>query len=226
MVSDLDISGIVPLRRSAIRAPLPSPRPPPGRSPGFPSTPRRSDSLPSFPPHFVAFAWRYRSLYARAFAPVGGRAQPPQARGFPFPGHPSVRVSAEAAGPPRFLGNPTAYLPCSLTPMGPPRQAFSALRCCLPRISPRRLPRSPLARLTHTACTLAVYASPPRSPVATQDSLPAAGQLCRAGLLYPLGSKQSFRARYISSSLSRLHLAHKIRGGGGERALKGARAGS
>jgi hypothetical protein len=33
------------------------------------------------------------------------------------------------------------------------------------------------------------------------------------GVGYPLGSKQSFRARYISSSLSRLHLAHENRGG-------------
>lgn len=41
---------------------------------------------------------------------------------------------------------------------------------------------SVLTRLNHTACVLAVYASQPTSPWSTQDSLPAAGQLCRAGV--------------------------------------------
>ena len=48
-----------------------------------------------------------------------------------------------------------------------------------------------LSGLNHTACTLAVYASRHRSPCAAQDSLPAAGQLCRAGLVtrrVPIGS--------------------------------------
>ena len=59
--------------------------------------------------------------------------------------------------------------------------------------------------LNHTACVLAVYASQPWSPVATQDSLPAAGQLCRAGLITRWVPSQSFRAApYISSSLPRL----------------------
>jgi hypothetical protein len=69
--------------------------------------------------------------------------------GVSLPGDPSFRSSAEAAGPPRFLGNPTVCMPCSLTPVGPPRQAISALRCCLPLFSPRRLPRSPLFEVVH-----------------------------------------------------------------------------
>ena len=157
-------------------------RVPAGRFPGFTSTTGRSDSLPPVPPHFVAFAWRYRSLRSS----LRSRRRPSATaagQGFLCPGYPSVRVSAEAAGPPRFLGNPTVRMPCSPTPVGPPRQAISARRYCLPLLSSRRLPRSPLTRLNHTACTLAVYASSLRSPVATQDSLPAAGQLCRAGLL-------------------------------------------
>ncbi len=40
------------------------------RFPGFRGTTRHSDSLPPLPPHFVAFAWRYRSP-RRSFAPSG-----------------------------------------------------------------------------------------------------------------------------------------------------------
>jgi len=44
--------------------------------------------------------------------------------------------------------------------------------------------------------------------MATQDSLPAAGQLCRAGVGTRWVPMQGFRAVYISSSLPRLGLAH------------------
>src|SRR5438105_12199110 len=90
-----------------------------GQFPGFTSTAGHSDCLPPIPPRFVAFAWRYRSLRSR-FAPVGGRAQPPQARGFLYPAVPRAGHRAETAGPPRFLGNPTVHMPCSSTPVGPP----------------------------------------------------------------------------------------------------------
>ena len=40
--------------------------------------------------------------------------------------------------------------------------------------------------------------------MATQDSLPAAGQLCRAGLVTRWVPSQSFRALYISFPLPRL----------------------
>jgi len=165
-----------------------------GQFPGFTSTAGHSDCLPPIPPRFVAFAWRYRSLRSR-FAPVGGRAQPPQARGFFYPAVPRAGHRAETAGPPRFLGNPTVHMPCSSTPVGPPRQAFSTLRCCLPPLLPRRLPPLPLSGLNRTACPLAVYASQPGSPLPTQDSLPTAGQALPGGTAYPLGSLAGFQSR-------------------------------
>src|SRR5438067_399286 len=158
-----------------------------GQFPSFTSTSGRSDCLPPIPPHFVAFAWRYRSLRSR-FAPVGGRAQPPQARDFVYPVAPRAGQRAETAGSPRFLGNPIVHMPCSSTPVGPPRQAISTLRYCLPLLLPRRPPPQPLSGLNHTACPLAVYASSPRSLVATQDSLPTAGQALPGGTAHPLGS--------------------------------------
>src|SRR5712691_13112671 len=68
--------------------------------------------------------------------------------------------------------------------------------------------------LNHTACTLAVYASSPWSPMATQDSLPAAGQALPGGAGYPLGSYARFQSSSISSSLPRLCLAHDNRSTG------------
>jgi hypothetical protein len=100
----------------------------------------RSDSLSSIPPHFVAFAWRYRWLRSwlrsrrRSSAAVAGL-------GFLLPGYPPFRLRAEAAGPPRFLGNPIVHMPRSLTPVGLSRQAISALPFCLPSFLQRRLPR-------------------------------------------------------------------------------------
>src|SRR5215471_6341320 len=64
------------------------------------------------------------------------------------------------AGPPRFLEDPVVNMPCSPTPVGPPRSAATALRCCLPPNGKRRPPRQILiSGLNHTACPLAVYAS-------------------------------------------------------------------
>src|SRR5438477_7964472 len=66
----------------------------------------------------------------------------------------------EVTGPPRFLEDPVVNVPCSPTPVGPPRSATAALPCCLPPNGKRRLPRQILiSGLNHTACALAVYAS-------------------------------------------------------------------
>ena len=68
-------------------------------------------------------------------------------------------------------GEPLAEMADSETPVGPPRQAIRALpyssarRCCLPRITKRVGSHDQFSRLNRTACTLAVYASQPRSPV-------------------------------------------------------------
>jgi len=77
-----------------------------------------------------------------SFAPAGGQTQPPRAGnlgcGVPLS---ACQVSVEMAGPPRFLGSPSAYMPCSSTPAGPRHQASSVLRCCLPSSRRRRLPQ-------------------------------------------------------------------------------------
>jgi hypothetical protein len=49
-----------------------------------------------------------------------------------------------------------------------------------------------ISGLNHTAFDLAVYASQGRSPVPTQDSLPAAGPALPDGVGYPQGSDERF----------------------------------
>src|SRR6266487_5241686 len=188
MVSDLGMSGIVPLRRSAIRRSLPS-------------TGSRG-SVPRLHQYFGALrlpaarpaALRPPSLGGTAFC--ARRSLPPAAeRSRRRPGAlrnrlPLVPVQrAETAGPRRFLGNPIADMPCSPTPVGPRRQAISAPRCCLPPSVTASAPTTTsLSRLDHTACPLAVYAWRPGLPMATQDSLPAAGHALPGGIGYPQGS--------------------------------------
>jgi len=36
----------------------------------------------------------------------------------------------ESTSSPKFLGDPYSYLPCSQTPVGPPRQAVTTFKCC------------------------------------------------------------------------------------------------
>ena len=57
-------------------------------------------------------------------------------------GSPTRFASEDVAGPPRFLGNPHASVPCSLTPAGSRAHAMQAHDCCLPRSRERRPPRS------------------------------------------------------------------------------------
>lgn len=59
--------------------------------------------------------------------------------------------------------------------------------------------KNSISRLNLTAYMLAVYASQPTSPWSTQDSLPAAGQLCRAGVATRWAPFEGFSA---STSLS------------------------
>src|SRR5687767_1001515 len=72
----------------------------------------------------------------------------------------------EPIGSPRFLGNPDACMPCSeQTPVELPAPGQLRRRqCCLPERTHCRPPRLHLSGLSRTACTLAVYASQPRSP--------------------------------------------------------------
>ena len=70
--------------------------------------------------------------------------------------------------------------------LGLPRMALSSTTLLLAHW---RLPR-----LNHTACSLAVYASSPASPLTAQDSLPAASQALPGGVEYPLGSSAEFQS--------------------------------
>lgn len=83
--------------------------------PCFAGTMRCSDTLPSIPPHFVSFAWRYpcctrSSLPSRRVRQDGPGVDHP----VPRPG-----LAVETAGSPRFLENPSVHTPCSPTPAGP-----------------------------------------------------------------------------------------------------------
>jgi hypothetical protein len=95
------------------RLPLPSTGSSWREFPGFLGTTRSSDSLRSVPPRFVSFAWRlppFRPCSFHLFRALG--------TGGLELGHPVLRpgLTVEIAGPPRFLGDPNACVPCSLTP--------------------------------------------------------------------------------------------------------------
>ena len=88
-------------------------------------------------------------------------------------------------------------VPCSSTPAGPLRSATAALRCCLPPFGRRRLPRFPtfrgsITRPAHSLSTLRRVGY----PTATQDSLPAAGQPYRAGLVTRWVPTKGFRSSH------------------------------
>lgn len=94
------------------------------------------------------------------------------------------RIKMERPGPPRFLENPDANMPCSQTPMGPARQAITACRCCLPQLSRRRLPQSlslrgSITRPVRFLCTLRTVRY--RTPRNTRFRLLAG--LCRVGMV-------------------------------------------
>ncbi len=149
-------------------------------SPASPVLCRRSDSLAVVP---------RRSACTRVPVPTspairfhGRRAQIAVDLGC---GHPAslTGFTVERQGPPRFLGNPRADMPCSLTPVGPSRQAIATCRCCLPPISRRRLPqhlsfRSSITRPVGSLCTLRHVRC--RTPRNTRFRLLAT--LCRVGL--------------------------------------------
>ena len=95
-----------------------TPFPPPGslgRFPDFVGTMACSETPSSFSPRFVAFAWRYHAAFLLRFRgcetqhPRTWRTLRPAPRWSPY---------VETTGFPRFLGNPYANAPRSLTPVG------------------------------------------------------------------------------------------------------------
>ena len=169
------------------------PFPPPGPSGSVPRLHQycRTLRFPAAHPAALRCLRLAVPIFARLFAPVDSRTRRRRPGVFDYPVTPRSGSYAEAAGPPRFLGNPSAYMPCSLTPVGPPRQAISALQCCLPPYSKRRLPRrEPFGAQSHglhTRCLRSVttvtrshvrLASGCWPSFAGRDWLPA-GSLCR-----------------------------------------------
>ena len=180
--------------------------PPPGpmgQFPGFHSTARRSDCLPPFPPHFVAFVWRYRSLRSCSLPSAAERSRR-------RPGVCLFRLTprsgsvAETAGSPRFLGNPLCTCP-ALRPRWdlrarPSRRFGAAFRGYYNVGSHHDHFRGSFTRPAHSLSTLRHHGYP--WPRKTRFRLLA--KLCRAGLRTRWVPSQGFRVRYISSSLPRL----------------------
>ncbi len=153
------------------------PRVPSGRFPGFIGTIRCSDSRHSFRLRSFLVAQAYH-LSARSVRSCRQRTLQRQAWGIGLrlPPYRCLCSRWRTAGLPGPWGA-LAYMPCSLTPAGRERPGLYGL----PRAAFRRLEnvgsrKAVISGLNHTACTLAVYASRPRSHETTQDSLPAGGQ--------------------------------------------------
>jgi hypothetical protein len=168
----------------------------------------RSDSLPSIPPHFVAFAWRYRSALTCSLPSSAERCR--RRPGVSLPGYPSIRVSRGGGRASQVPGEPIVYMPCSLTPAGPLRQAISALRCCLPPFLRRRLPRresfGAQSHGLHTRClrfVTTVTRGHARLASGCWPALPG-------GIGYPLGSYAEFQSLlHLILPAQASSLAHK-----------------
>ena len=118
--------------------------------------------------------------FETACSPSGAFTRP----GGLFTGFPSPDASRmEMTRPPRFLEDPLARVPCSSTPARPRRPATLTLRCCLPRLLPRRLSPQTFFRgsITRPTYSLSTLRSRGR-PRTTQDSLPGGGQPFPGGL--------------------------------------------
>ncbi len=135
------------------RPPFPPPGPCGAGSPASPVLRRSSDSLPPVPTPFVSSGagTTGRSLlslpsFRRACFDGPGLGSP----GRPHPGS----LTVETTGPRRFLRDPMVHAPCSTTPVGPPCQAITALRCCRRTVRRQRLPRSEhYGAPSHGPCT-------------------------------------------------------------------------
>lgn len=162
------------------------------RFPALIATTSCSDFLPTVLPRFVSFVWQYRPVLDCSSLP--GMSTPLLRAGVLWiVASPTTALTTESAGSPRFLVSPHTLMPCSLTPVGPPRQTIAALRCCLPLLPRRRLPRC----LYFGAPSHGLLASCVR--FAESVSLPHAtlGSGCWSalpdGVGYPLGTNVRFQ---------------------------------
>jgi hypothetical protein len=158
---------------------------------------KRYDFLPSVPPHFVTFAWRYLSLHS-LFSLPGGRVhrrglelvtrwlRPGFCRGddriYQVPGEPRLPVRHVQSTPAGLLA--------------PDRYGAAAWpSVCEKRRLPRKVFRRSIAWLSDWLSTLrrAGY------PSSTQDSLPAAGQALPDGRSTRKVPLKGFRAASFTS---------------------------
>jgi hypothetical protein len=152
---------------------------------------RHYDSLPSIPPHFVAFVWRYLRVHSFVSLP-GGRVRrrgPELVTRYLRPGlHGGDDRTSQGPGEPRL---PVCHVQSTPAGLLAPDRYGAAAR---PPVSeqqrlPRKVFRRSIAWLSGSLSTLrrAGY------PANAQDSLPAAGQALRDGLLTRRAPAKGFR---------------------------------
>jgi hypothetical protein len=177
---------------------------------------RHSDILSFVPPHFVAFAWRYRLTSPVSSLRLAADDSHPPARAW-ISGTPGTGVlRAETTGLPRFLGDPrgrAGFLDpggTATSGRGPLSLRADSSGAQAPRrlSSPRPcdIPASPSAFGSASAPTVNFFRGSitrPAHPLSTlrradhsattQDSLPAGGHPCRTGL-HPARSLRRFQS--------------------------------
>jgi hypothetical protein len=161
--------------------------------------------LPAAPPALLRFLRSAVPPLHLGLRSRGHKAQHPRARDFHRT--PTTGLFDGDDRTSQVPGGPSMDVPCSPTPVGPPRSATAALWCCLPPIGRRRLPRQmPISGLNHTARTLAVYAS--QDGLLHRHARLASGgwPTLPGGTGYPPGPNERFQV--IPSSFPRLRLAH------------------
>ena len=172
---------------------------------------RCSDVLPTIPPRFVAFAWRYHGVHS-CFVPVAvGCAS----AGLELVSRcPTGNLTVETAGLPRFLGNPL-----SLCRVLRPRQDRAHQAIAVRRHGPRYVHNEgshefQLSRLNRTALGLAVYASSGAvARTRRKTRFRPLAKRYRTGLATRRVPLKGFRgASYISSSFPKLSWRKDIQG--------------
>ena len=132
------------------------------RSPASPVLSRRYDFLPSVPPHFVAFVWRYLQRSLVLFAPRRTSAPPKPGVGHPVA--PAGITQRKRQDIPSSWGTPIVRLPCSRdagrTVVTRPVQCNSMA----PGMKKAKAPTKGLSTLNSMAFGLAAYASPYELP--------------------------------------------------------------
>jgi hypothetical protein len=124
----------------------------------FRKQPKRYDSLPPVPPHFVAFVWRYLRVHS-FFSLLGGRVRRRDlelASRYLRPGL-SLRKRQDL---PSSWGTPLVRLPCSVDAGRTAGTRPLRCRSVAPGIRKAEAPTKGLSTLHSRAFGLAVYASP------------------------------------------------------------------